>query len=132
MRRLITGLLLVVIVLFFAQVSISSDEEPIIGWDGKPVPSAVTKSEPGENLSSPSAIKKSTAKILDFTSTGKNWNVASFKQKTRLCEEIATKFGKVSLWWVGALNAYYDISLGTETQKDTIKVAIIFIKAAGS
>ena len=51
MRKLITGLLLVVIVFFFAEISISSDEEPIIGWYGKPVPGRVTKSKPGENLS---------------------------------------------------------------------------------
>lgn len=61
MRKLMTGLLLVVIILFFAQVSISSDEEPIIGWDGKPVPGAVTKSKPDENFSSPGAMERSTS-----------------------------------------------------------------------
>lgn len=70
MRKLITGLLLVVIVLFFAEVSISSDEEPIIGWDGKPVPGRVTKSKPGENLSLPGTLEKSTKKRLGIKATG--------------------------------------------------------------
>ena len=65
MRKLITGLLLVVIVLFFAEVGISSDEEPIIGWDGKPVPGRVTKSKPGENLSLPGAMGKSTGVLAN-------------------------------------------------------------------
>jgi len=60
MNKLITGLLIAVILLLFAEISISSDEEPIIGWDGKPVPGKVTKSTPGENLSSPGAIAEST------------------------------------------------------------------------
>jgi len=55
MKKLITGLLLVVIVLFFAEISFSLDEEPVIGWDGKPVPETMTKSKTGKNLSSPDA-----------------------------------------------------------------------------
>ena len=59
MRKLITGLLLVVIVLFFARISSSLDEEPVIGWDGKPVPKRVTKSKPEEIPSLPGAMEKS-------------------------------------------------------------------------
>jgi len=46
------------IVLSSAEISNSLDEEPVIGWDGKPVPRRVTKSKPEEIPSLPGAMEK--------------------------------------------------------------------------